>query len=256
MDYLNLIPTTIKCKLHHHKRFACGTNQENLQRIRWAFYVPFKNGVIPFDPDNIVENKVVPEVVIESVKYHAEGNNKDSIIFIEGQQQVELKYNENRIIFQYVALHFSNASLNQYAYQLEGYDKEWIPAGTLRSVTYTNLSPGDYTFKVKAANSDGLWNETGARFAFTILPPWWLTWWAYTLYALIFLGALRAFSKYRERNLRSEKEKLEEKVEERTNSLKATLDNLKYTQSNSSNPKKWHPSVNSLQALPMKFKTR
>jgi signal transduction histidine kinase/sugar lactone lactonase YvrE len=195
------------------------------------FYVPVKNSVIPFDPDNIVENKVSPQVIIESVKYYAADNNRDSILFTEGLQKVALKYNENKISFQYVALHFSNASLNQYAYQLEGYDKEWIQAGTQRSVTYTNLSPGSYTFKVKAANSDGVWNERGARFTFTILPPWWLTWWAYTLYGLIFLGALRVFSNYRERRLRKEKEVLELKVNQRTKQLQESIESLKSTQS-------------------------
>jgi signal transduction histidine kinase/ligand-binding sensor domain-containing protein len=197
------------------------------------FYVSIKNGVVPFDPDNIVENKVPPQVVIESIKYHAasnKANNKDTILSTEGRQQVALKYNENKISFQYVALHFSNASLNQYAYQLEGYDKDWIQAGTQRFVTYTNLSPGDYTFKVKAANSDGIWNETGNHFTFTILPPWWRTWWAYVLYLAIFIGALRTYVVFRARNLKRENRVLEEKVAHRTNQLTKSIDDLKTTQ--------------------------
>jgi len=195
------------------------------------FYVSIKGGVIPFDPDNITVNKIAPEVVIESVKYHDAAINKDSMLFTEGLQHIALKYNENKVSFQYVALHFSNALLNQYAYQLEGYDKYWIKAGTERTATYTNLSTGTYTFKVKAANSDGIWNETGADFTFTILPPWWKTWWAYTIYALVFLGALRIFSKWRERKLRNEKDVLELKVNERTQQLQESLVSLKATQS-------------------------
>jgi signal transduction histidine kinase len=187
--------------------------------------------VIPFDPDNIVENKVPPQVIIESVKYHAAANNKDSILFTEGLQQLSLKYNENKISFQYVALHFSNSLLNQYAYQLEGYDAGWIPAGTERSVTYTNLSPGTYTFKVNAANSDGVWNETGARFTFTILPPWWKTWWAYLLYAVAFLAAVFSFIAYRSAALKRENKILEEKVELRTSQLQTSIQDLKATQS-------------------------
>jgi len=197
------------------------------------FYVSIKNGVIPFDPDNIVENKVPPEVRIESVKSYFidnKNNNRDTTLFIGGKQQFSLKYNENKISFQYVALHFSNSSLNQYAYQLKGYDTDWIPAGTQRSVTYTNLSPGNYTFKVKAANSDGVWNEKGARFNFTILPPWWKTWWSYTLYFLVFIVSIPSYIAYRARNLKRENSILEEKVIIRTNQLTKSIEDLKTTQ--------------------------
>jgi signal transduction histidine kinase/ligand-binding sensor domain-containing protein len=198
------------------------------------FYVYFKNGLIPFDPDNIIENKVPPQVVIESIKYHTESNKtneKDTILFNYGRQEVSLKYNENKISFQYVGLHFSNASLNQYSYQLEGYDKDWIQAGTQRTVTYTNLSPGDYTFKVRAANSDGVWNETPARFTFTISPPWWKTWWAYALYFLVFISLLRVYVVFRARNLKRENTILEEKIALRTNQLTKSIEDLKSTQS-------------------------
>lgn len=195
------------------------------------FYISIKNGVIPFDPDNIVENKVSPQVIIESVKYHAAASNKDSILFTEALQQTELKYNENKISFQYVALHFSNALLNQYAYQLEGYDADWIQAGTDRTATYSNLSPGTYTFKVKAANSDGVWNEAGARFTFTILPPWWKTWWAYCLYALLLGGSIWIFISYRSKALRKENQVLEDKVNHRTSQLQKSLQDLQAAQS-------------------------
>ncbi|MBL7761965.1 MAG: GHKL domain-containing protein [Chitinophagaceae bacterium] len=194
-------------------------------------YVFIKNGMIPFDPDNMVENKIPPEVVIESIKYHTATANRDTVLFTEGLRQLSLKYNENRISFQNVALHFSNALLNQYAYQLEGYDKNWITAGTERSVTYTNLSPGTYTFKVKAANSDAVWNETGAHFTFTILPPWWKTWWAYSLYAIALLAAVFSFIAYRSAALKKENKILEEKVELRTAQLQSSIADLKATQS-------------------------
>ena len=198
------------------------------------FYVPIKNGVIPFDPDNMEENKIPPEVVIETIKYPAAANtvnNSDTVLFTDGRQELSLKYNENKISFQYVALHFSNPSLNQYAYQLEGYDKQWIPAGTERTVTYTNLSPGHYTFHVKAANSDGVWNESGASFSFTILPPWWQTWWAYLLYTVAFLAAVFSFVAYRSAALRRQNKILEEKVELRTTQLQNSIADLKSTQS-------------------------
>jgi signal transduction histidine kinase len=199
------------------------------------FYVSIRNGIIPFDPGNIVENKVAPEVVIESIKYHSAGNtanNKDSVLFTEGRLELSFKYNENKISFQYVALHFSNSLLNQYAYQLEGYDKEWIPAGTQRSVTYTNLSPGKYTFKVIATNSDGVWNETGARFTFTILPPWWRTWWAYGIYfiLLIFIG-WRIHLLQKARTIRIEQDKTRVRELAQAKEIEKAYTELKNTQS-------------------------
>ena len=195
------------------------------------FYVTFKNGVIPFDPENIVENRVPPEVVIESVKYHLSGNNKDSIIFTGGLRQISLKHNENKVSFQYVALHFSNALLNQYAYQLEGYDKDWISAATDRSVTYTNLSPGHYTFRVKASNSDGVWNEQGDRFSFTILPPWWLTWWAYGIYLIIFIFiGWRVHLFQKERTIRIERDKTQARELAQAKEIEKAYHELQTTQ--------------------------
>jgi signal transduction histidine kinase/ligand-binding sensor domain-containing protein len=197
------------------------------------FHLAINNGLIPFDPNNIVENKVPPQVVIESVtSYYTDNknNNRDTTILVNGKKQLSFKYNENKISFQYVALHFSNPSLNQYAFQLEGYDTDWIPAGTQRSVTYTNLSPGKYTFKVKAANSDGIWNKVGDNFSFTISPPWWKTWWAYVLYLAVFISLLRAYIVFRARNLKRENILLEEKVTSRTNQLTKSIEDLKITQ--------------------------
>ncbi|NJN43086.1 MAG: hypothetical protein HC811_13535 [Flammeovirgaceae bacterium] len=101
-------------------------------------------------------------------------------------QHLKLNYNENEISIDYVALHFANPEKNIYSYKLEGFDDEWIEAGNRRSATYTNLSPGDYVFQVKAANADGVWNEKGASLQFTVLPPWYRTWWAYVLFVGLF----------------------------------------------------------------------
>ncbi|MEJ7821296.1 MAG: triple tyrosine motif-containing protein [Chitinophagaceae bacterium] len=196
-----------------------------------VFHMQARNGILAFNPLQLDESKTLPAVYIESVGYRSSGKTTDTLLFTEGLEKIRLKHDENRISFQYIALHFADPSMNQYAYQLEGYDKDWVQAGTQRAVTYTNLSPGKYIFKVKAANSDGVWNEKGASFTIIILPPWWKTWWAYMLYVLLFLGALRIFSKWRERNLRREKEILEEKVTERTTELKQSLESLKATQS-------------------------
>lgn len=202
----------------------------NLYDRNGVFHLPGRNGILAFNPLQLDESKTQPVVLIESVGYRAAGNKYDTLLFTEGLDKIRLKFNENRISFQYVALHFADASQNQYAYQLEGYDKEWVLAGTQRSVTYTNLPAGKYIFKVKAANNDGLWNETGASIVIIISPPWWKTWWAYCLYALLIGGIIWTYIQYRSKALRRENLLLEHKVEHRTKQLQESIESLKATQ--------------------------
>ncbi|RXK47540.1 hybrid sensor histidine kinase/response regulator transcription factor [Aquirufa rosea] len=93
----------------------------------------------------------------------------------------------------FVALEYQRPKNNRYAYILEGFDKDWNEVGTQRTATYTNLNPGDYIFKVKATNSDGVWGEKPFELKITVLPPWYRTWWAYGLYAMLFFGTVFGF---------------------------------------------------------------
>src|SRR5690606_23883567 len=98
---------------------------------------------------------------------------------------LELKHNENVFSFEFAALNFVHAGKNQYRYKLEGFDKEWLPLNDqTRRVTYTNLDPGDYEFKVMASNNDGVWNEGGASLKLAVLAPFWKTTEAYLFYFL------------------------------------------------------------------------
>ena len=204
-------------------------NYSNFQDGAGIFHLSGKNGIISFNPLQLQESKTSPAVIIESIGYNSHGV-IDTVLQAEGRKKIKLRYNENKIIFQYVALHYSDASANKYAYWLEGYDKDWIPAGTQRSVSYTNLAPGTYTFKVKAANSDGLWNETGASLTIIISPPWWKTWWAYLLYVLIFGFAVWSYINYYRKKIQRENIILEEKVQHRTSQLQTSIADLKATQ--------------------------
>ncbi len=141
---------------------------------------------------------------------------KDSAIVIDTVKSYKFSHNENRITFNYVGLYYKDPLATQYAYKLDGYDKDWVQAGTQRTVTYTNLSPGTYTFHVKAANSDGVWTPVMKVLIFSIMPPWWQTWWAYLLYAIVFAGAVWAFIAYRSRQLIQSNKILEHKVKLRT----------------------------------------
>ncbi|WP_114748054.1 hybrid sensor histidine kinase/response regulator transcription factor [Pleomorphovibrio marinus] len=100
-----------------------------------------------------------------------------------------LPHHQNFISMEFAALSFVNAHNNKYAYFLENFDQDWIYSDDRRFVSYTNLSPGEYTFRVKAANYDGVWSESGINLNLTILPPWWRTWWAYLLFMLLAVTA-------------------------------------------------------------------
>ncbi|TVQ64980.1 MAG: GHKL domain-containing protein, partial [Balneolaceae bacterium] len=113
----------------------------------------------------------------------------------------------------------------RYSHRMEGLNTNWSQPNANAVADYRNLSFGTYTFQVRAIGESGEWSEP-FEYTFTILPPWWHTWWAYAIYALLFLGALRTFSLWRERRLRQEKEQLQVKVEERTVELKKKSEEL------------------------------
>jgi len=188
------------------------------------------NSIISFKPVNMKASTVSPLIDIEKIGY-TNSSKRDTTIFTHGRDQLNLNYNENKISFQYVALHYANSELNQYAYMLEGYDKEWIQAGTQRSATYTNLSPGKYTFKAKAANSDGVWNENYATYSVTILPPWWRTWFAFSMYGLIIIAAIIAVDRIQRRRLAAKANRVaREKELEQAKEIEKAYKELKATQ--------------------------
>ncbi len=176
------------------------------------------DGIAVFDPRNLDGNPYPPVVNIEKIAY-SDPTATDDTTFSQnryGLNQFELPYNKNKITFNYVAIHFVSPQQNKYTYRLENYDKHWVQAGAQRSVTYNNLSPGTYTFRVKAANSDGVWNNKGDSFVIIIRPPWWQTWWAWMLWIILFVSAIYAFIAYRSRKLLHDKKVLEHKVQLRT----------------------------------------
>lgn len=133
--------------------------------------------------------------------------------------QLTLSYKDYFFSVNFSHLDFSNPSQNTYAYKLEGFNTDWVYIGTTQSVTFTNLNPGNYVLRIKAANSMGEWSTRQAVLKITIIPPFWKTWWFYSLCILASVLLLYLFVKYREKKLQHEKLKLEQKVEERTKEL-------------------------------------
>ncbi len=118
----------------------------------------------------------------------AEGGPIDKSILLA--DRVVLNHDQRVFSIKYTALDFQQSKNAQFEFQLHGFDKSWRKSGAVRSATYTNLDPGSYQFEVRAANDRDLWSTESAVIEVTILPPWWLTWWAYSFYALSILSLL------------------------------------------------------------------
>ena len=109
---------------------------------------------------------------------------------ISHTDEVTLTHDQNFITFEFAALDYNSPEKNRYAYKMEGFNRDWIHSGNQRFATFTNLDPGEYVFRVKAANSSGIWNEEGIAMRVILLPPWWQTWWAYLIYSAALLPIL------------------------------------------------------------------
>ncbi|MBO9200713.1 MULTISPECIES: hybrid sensor histidine kinase/response regulator transcription factor [Niastella] len=156
------------------------------------------NGFNIISPEAISHNTVVPEVVLTDLRVFDKNPQPGEVInnrvllqtAISEVKAITLKYHENIFSLEFAALNYSNPEKNQYAYKLEGFNNDWLTTdGTHRTVTYTNLDPGKYTFRVKASNGDGVWNEKGTALQIIILPPFWRTVPAFIIYAVL-LGAI------------------------------------------------------------------
>ncbi|HEY4611486.1 MAG TPA: two-component regulator propeller domain-containing protein, partial [Bacteroidota bacterium] len=152
------------------------------------------NGFNMFHPDSMKDNPNQPNVVLVDVKILnksvAPGPGETRMLRPAPlTQELFLGYEDAAMMFEFAALEFTDPSLNQYAYMLEGFDHEWQYVGTKREATYTNLDPGTYTLRAKASNNDGVWNEAGTAIIIHLAPPWWMTWWFRGMVAVIFLSA-------------------------------------------------------------------
>ncbi len=171
-----------------------------------AMYFGGNNGVNVFYPDNIKDNTQIPKIVItdfqlfhRSVPVGYDEFNNRSILekSIMETKEIEINYEDNIISFEFTALDFHAPEKNRYAYIMEGFEEDWnYTDASRRFVTYTNLDPGEYYFKVKGSNNDGVWNEEGTSLRIILTPPWWATWWSYILYGVFAIGLFSALTRF------------------------------------------------------------
>jgi ligand-binding sensor domain-containing protein/signal transduction histidine kinase len=174
-------------------------NQHSFYRTRdGRFCFGGTAGLTVFDPRNIKPYPVAPPVVItdfqlfnQSVKVGHTGGRQYALQYaIQATEEIVLRHDQNFIAFEFAALGYRQPENNLYAYRMVGVDAEWVESGSRRYAAYPRLLPGHYTFCVRAANHDGVWNDKPVSIRIHILPPWWQRWWAYALLATLIGGAV------------------------------------------------------------------
>ena len=189
------------------------------------------NGYNVFDPETIVDNPYPPPVVLTDLQLFNEpvapGPESPLPTAIPFAEQLQLTYKQNFLSFEFAALDFAAPERNRYAYRLDGLEEGWNEVGARRFAGYTALAPGRYTFRVRAANSDGVWNEDGVALPIVITPPFWRTWAFQGAVALLLIGAVMGGVTLRLRFIEAQNRHLERLVTERTEALNTTMVELR-----------------------------
>lgn len=156
-------------------------------------------GLTAFRPDALRDDPYMPPVVLTSLQSSSREGFRVHNPY--GLERLVLSYRDDSLDFEFAALAYANPARNQYRYRLEGFDREWVAAGSRRFARYANVPPGDYVFRVRGSNQDGVWNETGVALAVTITPPFWETLWFRALGAVALVALVAAAYRYRVRKL-------------------------------------------------------
>lgn len=194
------------------------------------------NGFTYFDPQKIKKNDLVPEVLLQRVDLHQEAVDdtkagKMTSVPVLEKRHLHISPDIAMFTIHFIALGYTNPSENKYKYKMSGFQDSWLDIGSERSVTFTNLDPGTYTFSVMASNNDGRWNPQIASVEIEVMPPWSKTKLAFIAYLLLFALLIYTTIQLRTRSLLASQKKLKAEVERRTCEIKAqneVLDSTNY----------------------------
>jgi signal transduction histidine kinase/CheY-like chemotaxis protein/AraC-like DNA-binding protein len=185
-----------------------------------------QNGFNIFDPLQIKTNPSIPPVEITQLKlFNKIVDFRESKILnkpMTHTDEINIGYDNSVLTFDFAAMNYVLPSKNQFAYKLEGFDDSWNYVGTQNNATYTNLDPGQYTFRVKASNNDGIWNEKGDQLLINVLPPWWQNNYFRISVIVLLILMIIGFYLLRTYQLRMSKKELERQVKVRTRDLEKT----------------------------------
>ncbi|MBE9475440.1 MAG: histidine kinase, partial [Chloroflexi bacterium] len=182
-----------------------------------------QTGFTSFYPDQISIDPYIPPVVLTNFKLLNEmvpiGGDSPLQQAIWETDHLTLSPEDDVITLEFTALSYANPAENLLQYKMEGFDADWSPAATNHSATYTNLDPGDYVFRVRGSNSDGVWNEEGTALGITVTPPWWETIWFRGGLILLLVAGLFGAYRWRVSSLEIRSRELEARVSEQTRQL-------------------------------------
>ncbi len=181
------------------------------------------NGFNVFDPRQIQDNPQPPPIVVTAFDVFNQPLPTD----LSGATPIESPDWQKFIAFEFAALDYHAPQKNRYAYKLEGFDADWVQAGARRTVSYPNLPAGRYLFRVKAANSDGVWNETGVAIPLIITLPIWQNGWFQGGAGLLIVAGLATAYTLRLRSIHAQKRELEAQVAQRTDDLRREIEQRK-----------------------------
>lgn len=159
------------------------------------------HGITAFYPDQLADNPYTPRTIIKQLRlFNKTVHPKDETGIlsrnINDTRSITLTAGQSMFSLEFVVCNYISGNHNTFAYKLEGYDKEWYQSSTQRTVSYSNLPQGTYLFRVKAANSDGKWNENPTELEIIVLPVWYKTWWALLLFAVVFIAIVIFIFRY------------------------------------------------------------
>ncbi len=233
---------------------------EDSKGILWIATGADKTALVRFDYSSLNKNSHPPTVVIKNIKINEENicwynfNTEDSMVnaqqeimtygsllskevrdsltkkfsdikfdgisnFYPIPRDLKLPYRHNHVTFEFNAIEPARPYLVKYQYMLVGYDNKWSPVTNKTDVSYGNINEGNYTFKLKAQSPFGIWSEP-VTYSFSVLPPWWRTWWAYSIYAIVFGLSVVLYIRYRTRRLIERQRELENEVDHATSYIK------------------------------------
>ncbi len=212
------------------------TVEDGLQSNQFNLYSAFRapDGELLFGgpgglnasyPERLTHNETPPAIVFTGFSLFNQPSPVGSEVLpqdINTLTEISLAYDQNVFSIEFAALDYQNPTQNRYQYKLEGFDRDWLPAGEHRSATYTNLNPGTYTFLVRASNNDGVWGEKPRAIHIVIRPPWWQSQVFYGLMLAALGGLVLGIIRWRTAEMRRRTRELERAVEDRTHELSET----------------------------------
>lgn len=186
-----------------------------------TIFFPASKGVLAFNPLNIKTNTTIPPVYITSLITNNHEDMIDRIVMrTDSSYSIQLKASQNNLSISYAALNYIHPDGNQYIYRMDGADNTWHNVGNRREAYYSNLAPGNYIFRLKASNNDGVWNPKETSLHITVMPPLYKTWWAYLFYLLLAAFIVIKITQYQHRKHELERDiRFKQKEQDRMKEL-------------------------------------